>query len=286
MSLTVPDAVILGVDSTVSLPGLPKGADIPLPANVIEWARGPAIKAYDGAEKLFALGNRPVGVAIYGTTMIGDRSIRSHLHEFVTKDPDGVLSRETSLQQIAEGLRAFFANLYEKVVKPFLQDFRKMPFDQIPVDQRPGFGFVIGGYSANAYLPEVFHVFVPTVSEPQVMRRQRELNANWFGLYEPIDRYYKGYTQPILNSLLEQFEKIHGSALSEQNRADINALLATYEYPNTISLMPVSVGIEYVRFLVGLVINHYRFDVGIPLVGGSVRIGKATCASGTFEVLE
>ncbi len=244
------------------------------------------MKVYGDADKLFALGERPVGVATYGTPMIADRWLGSYLHEFVIKDPNGVLSRETTLHEIAEALSAFFVDIYETVVKPFVQDFRKIAFDQVPKDERPGFGFVIAGYSAGAYSPEVLHVFVPTTVTPQVMRKQRELNLNWFGIYEPLERYFKGYSQPILKSLLEQFEKIHGSPLSEQEKADIDAVLAKHEYPTTASVMPVSVGVEYVRFLLELVTNHYRFDVGIPAVTAPIRIGKATYASGKFEIFK
>jgi hypothetical protein len=293
VSLTVPDAVILGVDSAVSIPGV-AGLKAPetdellseIPESMREWARGPVIKVYEDAHKLFPLGNRPVGVAIYGTQLLGDRTIGNHLHEFVAKDPEGIIGQETTLQQIAEGVNAYFTNLYDTIAKPFVANFRKMPFDQVPVEQRPGYGFVIGGYSANAYFPEVFHVFVPNNSGPQRMRQQRELNVNWFGTYEPLDRYFKGYTQPLVESLLEQFKKIHGSDLSEEEQAGIYAALAKYEYTTTASLMPVSVGVEYVRFLVGLVTNHYRYDVGMPIVGGPIRIGKATYAAGTFEILK
>jgi hypothetical protein len=289
VSLTVPDAVILGVDSAASLAGARKeleGLALGLPENIMQWAKGPLMKVYGGADKLFALGERPVGVATYGTPMIADRWLGSYLHEFVIKDPNGVLSRETTLQEIAEALSAFFVSIYETVVKPFVQDFRKITFDQIPEDERPGFGFVIGGYSANTYWPEVLHLFVPTVVKPQVMRKQRELNANWFGIYEPLERYFKGYSQTLLNSLLEQFEKIHGSALSEQEKSDIYGVLAKHEYPTTASLMPVSVGVEYVRFLLELVTNHYRFDVGISAVAAPIRIGTATYASNKFEILK
>lgn len=289
VSLTVPDGVILGADSAALLQGIRRGLEsfaVGLPASVLPWAQAPFMKVYGGADKVFALGERPIGVAVYGTPMIADRWLGSYLHEFVSKDPDGVISRETTLQEIAEALNAFFVNLYETVVKPFVQDFRKMPFDQTPADDRPGFGFVIGGYSANAYSPEVLHLFVPTLVKPQVMRKQRDLNLNWFGVSEPLERYFRGYSQTLLKSLLEQFEKFHGSALSEQEKTEIDALLAKHEYPTTASLMPVSVGVEYVRFLLELVANHYRFDVGMPIVSAPINIGRATYASGKFEILK
>lgn len=290
VSLTVPDAVIVGVDSAASLAGIRKeleGLASNLPANIMQWAHGPLMKVYGDADKLFPLGERPVGVATYGTPMIADRWLGSYLHEFVIKDPGGVLSRDTTLQEIAQALSAFFLNIYETVVKPFVQDFRKIAFDEVPKEERPGFGFVIAGYSAGAYSPEVLHMFIPTNIAPEVMRKQRELNLNWFGVSaEPLERYFKGYSQPILKSLLEQFEKIQGVPLSEQDKADIYAVLAKHEYPTTASIMPVSAGVEYVRFLLELVINHYRFDIGIPAVTAPIRIGRATYASGKFEILK
>lgn len=287
VSLTVPDGVIVGVDSAASLSGIRpelKSLEDILPPSVARWSKGPLMKVYGGADKLFGLGERPVGVATYGTPMIADRWMGSYLHEFVSTDPDGVLSRKTTVEEIAEALSGFFVKLYETVVKPFVQDFRKQPFEQIPTKDLPGFGFVIAGYSANIYWPEVFHVFVPTTVKPQLMRKQRDLSLNWFGEAEPIERYFKGYSQTLVASLLEQFEKIHGSALSEQETATINMLLAKHEYPSTASLMPVSVGIEYVRFLLELMTNHYRFDVGIPPVIAPLSIGKATYASNRFEI--
>lgn len=289
VSLTVPDGVIIGADSAASLSGVRKewkALEAILPPTVALWARAPLMKVYEGADKLFALGERPIGVAAYGTPMIADRWIGSYIHEFITKDPNGVLSRETTLEEIAKGLSAFFVEVYDRVVKPFVEDFWKLPFDQIPAQELPGFGFVIGGYSANVYWPEVLHVFVPTTVKPEIMRAQRDLNLNWFGFSEPLERYFKGCSQTILNALLKEFEKIHGSALSEQEKADINALLGKYEYPSTASLMPVSTGVDYVRFLLELVIDHYRFDVGIPAVTGPVRIGKATYAGDRFEILK
>jgi hypothetical protein len=286
VSLTVPDAVILGVDSAAVLPGLFKNQEVDLPSPLMEWARAPYMKAYADADKLFALGERPVGVATYGTPMIADRWLGSHLHEFVSKDPDGILSRDTTVEEIAGAVNALFADLYERVTKPFLEDFRKMPFDQIPVNERPGTGFVIAGYSAHCYYPEVWHVFVPTQIKPVLVRKQRELSPNWFGISEPLERYYKGYSQSVLDSLFAKFETLHGEALSDEQKAGIYSTLLKHEYPTTASLMPASVGREYVRFLLELVTSHYQFAVGIAPVSAPIKIGQATYSSRKFEIFK
>lgn len=49
ISLNLPDGIILGVDSAVTLSG-PTGI----------------IKVFENAQKLFQLGEKPVGIAVYG----------------------------------------------------------------------------------------------------------------------------------------------------------------------------------------------------------------------------
>jgi len=50
--------------------------------------------------------------------------------------------------------------------------------------------------------------------------------------------------------------------------------------------MPINRGIEYVRFLVQLVISHHQFAVGAPIVGGSPRMGVVTYKGGGFRIFE
>ena len=50
--------------------------------------------------------------------------------------------------------------------------------------------------------------------------------------------------------------------------------------------MSIVEGMEHVRFLVELVINHYRFALGAPVVGGKVKIGKVTYKGKYFEISE
>ena len=217
--------------------------------------------------------------------MIADRWLGSYIYEFIGHDVDGVVSGNTTVEQIAESLGKFFANLYETVTKAFLTDFRKMPYDQIPKSELPGYGFVVAGYSAKSHYPEVWHVFVPTGPKPQLMRKQRDLSLNWFGIYEPLERYFKGYSDSLLKSLLERFEKLRGIPLSEDEKKELSSSLASYEYPTTASLMPISVGIEYVRFLLEIVTKHYHFAVGVAAVAGPLNIGYATYAKPKFELI-
>jgi hypothetical protein len=277
------DGVVLGTDTSVNIPGPPSDYDEPLPPGVLQF--GSVLKVFEGRETLFPLGQRPIGVAIYGTPQIGNRSIESYFHEFVVSDPNGIISGETTVQTIAEGLREFFAKLHESIVAPFLEKFRKRPYDQIPEDERPGFGFVLGGYSANSYSGEIWQVYIPVHKEPIQLRKPGDHSFNWIGSIDQIDRYVKGYSDNMLDELRQYIEKTRDNPFSLQERNDINAIVAKSEYVLPTSVMPLAVGVELVRFLIGLSINHHRFAMGPAYVAGGPKIGIASYAGKQFEIL-
>ena len=66
-----PDGVVLGVDSAVTLSD----------------ANGQIAKVYENAEKLFQIGEKPIGIAAFGLAILGARGIGSHLREFEAQNP-------------------------------------------------------------------------------------------------------------------------------------------------------------------------------------------------------
>lgn len=277
------DGVVLGTDTSVNLPGPPSDYDGTLPPGISQL--GSVLKVFEGRETLFPLGQRPIGIAIYGTPRIGNRSIESYLHEFVASDPNGIISGETTVQTIAEGLREFFAQLHESIVLPFSEEFRKRPYDQIPEQERPSFGFVLGGYSARSYSGEIWQVYVPTHKEPIQLRKQGDYSLNWIGSIDQINRYLKGYSDDMLAELRQYILKTHPTVFSPEEQNEINAIVAKSEYVMPTSVMPLGVGVEFVRFLIGLSINHHRFAMGPAFVAGGPKIGIASYASKHFEIL-
>ena len=285
VSVNLADGVILGVDSAITLPGPPPIPGQPLPPNVMH---GGVLKVYEGADKLFPLGNLPVGIATYGTAVVGNRTVGNYIRQFVAENPNRVVKPESTLRDIAEELHEFFSRLYKQIVVPVAEKYQGKPFDQIPVDSRPGFGFVIGGFSGGAYLSEVWQVLVPATNEPQILRAQGDFSSNWFALYEPIDRYFKGFSRTLLAQLLEYFARLRGSAFSDAEQKEIADIITSHEFIIPTSAMPISVGIEFARFMVELVINHHRYAIGGPVVGGRARVGVVT-DKGTgpkFEIVE
>ena len=77
-----------------------------------------------------------------------------------------------------------------------------------------------------------------------------------------------------------------GRALTPSEEQQARDILSKYEYAIPFEAMPMDEGVAYTRFLVQLVINHHRFAIGAPVVGGRMMIGKVTYRGREFEILD
>lgn len=266
------EGVILGVDSAVS----------------IGTSKGGVSKVYENAEKLYQLGDRPIGVAFFGLSVIGSRNLGSYLREFEAKDPNGAVSGPSPLKTVVEELRKFFFDKYQQIIIPELEKKHDKKFEEIPANKVPAFGLVIGGFSSNEYLSEVWEILIPRNSKANNATQKRgrgDFGTNWFGMYEPIRRYIKGYDNKMVQHLQNLIEKLRGEKLTSSEQASIKNILRKFEYPIPYAAMPMEEGIEHTRFLVELVINHHRFAMGAPVVGGKANIGKVTYKAEKFQIL-
>jgi hypothetical protein len=272
VSCNLSDGVILGVDSAVSVPG-PGGIS----------------KVYETGEKLFQLGDLAVGIATYGLGAIGDRSIGSYLREFEKMNPRWVISHPTSMRRTCEHLRKFFLETYRKILVPVLEQAHGKPFEQIPPNQRPGLGLVLGGFSRGQYLSEVWHILIPTHDKPDSSVQERapgQFGTNWFALFGPIARYVKGYDPNLMRELLAYIEKEVGKTFTDEQQKAIRDMCNKVEVQFPFGAMPIEEGISHTRFLVELVIQHHRYASGAPVVGGSSKIGMVTYRGGQFQILD
>ena len=80
--------------------------------------------------------------------MIGNRTLGSQVRNFVEQLGDG----PDKIEDVVEEFRKFFMNLYGTVTVPTIEKLHGKKFSDIPEAQRPGFGFVIAGFSRNAGL--------------------------------------------------------------------------------------------------------------------------------------
>ena len=141
VTLTISDGFIVGVDSAVT----------------VSFGRGKT-NIYEDTEKIFQLGEKRIGIATFGLAGIGDRSIGSFVREFESVNFEGAMDDGTQVAQISEALRAFFYQEYERVIIPAVEAYRSMPFQQIPINDRPYLGLLVGGYSDESKTREQIFV--------------------------------------------------------------------------------------------------------------------------------
>ena len=266
VAINLPDGVILAVDSALTL-GNP---------NMV-------LKVFENAEKLFQLAEKRIGIATYGLATIGNRTIGSYLREFELLDPNQVVSQPANIKDVVEELRMFFLQKYQNIIVPLIPNFEQMPDVEKPV-----LGFAVGGFSDTAYLSEIWEVLIPfhnTPNSAKLLRGQGDFGGAWFALHEPIFRYEKGYDRRLLNELKAYFVRIRGTNFTPQEEIDIANILQKYEHQIPFPAMPLQEGVAHARFLVEMVINHHRFAVGAPVVGGKACVGLVTYKGEKFQLL-
>lgn len=273
VACNLPDGVVLGVDSAVTLSN----------------DKGEVVKTYEHAVKLLQLGEKPIGVATYGAGALGNRIIGSYMLEFEREDPKQVVTKNATVKDIVEQLRLFFLKRYRNTVVPEMEARTGKKFKNIPDKDRPVLGLAVGGFSAGAYLSEVWEIRIPFhegVHSATLWCKEGEFRPVWFALNEPIFRYEKGYDRDLVGELKKYFAQLRGSPLTGAEDKAITDILDQYEYRIPFGGMPMEEGVAYVKFVVEMVINHHRFATGAPVVGGNAQIGLVTYKGEKFQILK
>lgn len=277
VSCNLSEGVVLAVDSAVTL-STPDGG---------------VAKVYENADKLFQLGNRPIGMAIYGLGAMGQRSIGSFIREFELVAPAAVLGDipGATLEGVVEAIREYLWGAYEREVIPLLEGSLGKPWDQFSDDEKPILGVVVGGFSGREYLSEVWEVVLPRHTDPgsaTQLRAKGSFGTNWFAMYEPIRRYIKGVDGGVLSGVIDYMLKRsrRPRPLRPEEVQELQDLCNRAEYSIPYGAMPMGEGVAHARFLVELVINHHRYASGAPIVGGRARVGRVTYRHGAFEILD
>jgi len=266
------EGVVLGVDSAVTLYN----------------DQGEVVKTYEHAVKLFQLGEKPIGVATYGIGALGDRIIGSYVREFEVEDPQQVVTKDATVKDTVEQLRLFFLKRYRDIVVPEIEARTGKKFKDIPDNDKLVLGLAVGGFSAGAYLSEVWEILIPfheRAHSATLWCKEGNFRPVWFALNEPIFRYEKGYDRNLVGELKEYFAQLRGAPLTGAEDTAFTNILDRYEYLIPFSGMPMKEGVAYVKFVVEMVINHHRFATGAPVVGGNAQIGLVTYKGEKFQIL-
>lgn len=249
-------------------------------------------KVYESAEKLFQLGDRPIGVATYGLGALGARTIGSFIREFEVRERDGALrpGNVANVCDVVESLRAFFMNAYTTIVGPALEAVTQKKLAELDPAQLPALGLVVGGFSKDAYLSEVWNIVIPSHAakgSAECVRGQGLFGSNWFASCEPIVRYVKGFDPALISEIVDYVLKARGNQpLNAQEAQDIAEMLAKREYVVPFVGMPLKEGVTYARFLAQLVVSHHQFSVGDRVVGGRLQTGTVMYRDGSFRLLD
>ncbi|MBZ5695958.1 MAG: hypothetical protein LAN36_11445 [Acidobacteriia bacterium] len=258
------DGLIIGVDSAITVSD----------SNGIQ-------KVFEDGEKLFQLAGK-IGVAAYGLGGLEGRSIGSFVHEFELAHAD---IAALPVSDVVERLRQFFMGVYTR----YAENLFERPFDEIPADQKGLLGLIVGGYSPGAFLSEAWHIQIPVDAAPNSSTRlcgPGSFQVNWFATFIPIERYLLGYDRNLLSEIFDFVVELLGRQLTPEEIARFAPIRDKYGYRIMLDSMPIQAGIDYVRFLVQLAIQHHHFASPHPVVGGKAKLGLVTYKEERFRLLD
>ncbi len=247
-------------------------------------ASGEISKVFLDADKIFRLKEMRVGIATYGVASLHGRTIGSFIREF-TAAPENADLDTLALSEVVERLRRFILAYYES----YLSHIHSLPFDQIPSEKKGNLGLIVGGFSSGSLQSELWEIIVPVHSADNSAKQHfgpGKYGCSWFALAAPIQRYANALDFTLSAKFKVIFEEILGRALTDEEKAKFTAAIEECRYRFNFDGMPIQSGIEYARFLVNIVLGHYRLVETHPIVGGSVKIGVVTYDQNAFRIIE
>ncbi len=256
-TVKVYDGIVLGAESMTQLTAVINGVP-------------QLVKSYENAQKLFHVGNLPVGVLTYGLGNIGKRSMESFVHEF---------SRAEAARQAAAGNAGPAASDDVGEIAGrffiFMRDHYNGAFGQTEVSQRPVLGFVVAGYSGDnqQHLASEWEFILPVHDAPVRVRPQDQVGASWRGVAAPFSRLFFGY-DPNLENLLIQA----GATPAEIQRFRTVAPGLATAVP--FDGMPLQDAIDLCRFVIQTTIGWCTYAAGSATCGGPIRLATITRGAG------
>jgi len=267
---TLADGVVLGADSAVTVVGTRNKPDGSQETGVL--------KVYNDAEKIFSVHKLPVGIVTFGLATVANRTLKSLVRQFeIEHSPDQV--RGENVEGFARLLYRFLHEQYLQSVGASYEEQTGKPLTKVPDEKRPGLALFVGGFSPGSPLPECWRVFAHFSNEQAAItqvRKPGDFGSNWGGQYDGVQRFHKGFEPPIIEAAVRAVvERLQLKPTEEQAKGISEAVakaVGRFEYQVPFAAMPLQEGIDYVKFLLYLMISQHRFVVGAPTCGGKVSI--------------
>lgn len=274
VACTLADGVVLGTDSAITIRG-----ENPQTGET-------RTKTYHDAEKLFGLHNEtdeprlPVGIVTYGLAHLGNRTLRSYIRQFeIEHEPDELAGE--SLEDLCEELHDFFHTRYRTVIGEALEQGGR-DFDEVGVGDLPPLGMFVGGYSPDEPVPETHEIRVqvpPDHDELDPVIQKREpgnFGSDWGGQYDGVQRFHKGYQPQVIESAITALLDTIGVDADDLDQEAVSRAIqgavSPHEYQVPFVAMPVQEGVDYVKFLLQMMISQNRFVFESPTCAGPIRL--------------
>ncbi|MGH2619282.1 MAG: hypothetical protein ACRDHG_01760 [Anaerolineales bacterium] len=222
-----------------------------------EQGQSGVVKTYSNSRKLLQVAEKPIGVMSWGAGNIGLRSIEGLLREF-SKQPG--LEKIRTVQDTARALSEFLRGIYET------------EFPKIPVEQQPGIGLYIAGYSKNEEFAEEWEFTLPASPEPKEVRPKGGFGSSWRGIDIPFTRLYFGFDPRLSEALVAK----------GVDRDLVNQVVsqAGHQVQAVFGAMPVQDAIDFAVFVLRTTIGYVNIDLGAPSCGGPLQVAIILPQSG------
>ena len=226
--------------------------------------KGKGGNIYYNRKKLFNLiKGLPIGIVTYGDGEIGDLTIPLLIRKFRR-----VINEERSEIQINQ--QNF---VMKNVAEEFLKYLNKELHDAIEggkLQDHDIIGFLIGGYSTEADVPELWEVEIKNFRDSL----NEQQGYSWRGQGEIIQRILFGHCTRLGSILINhRLSSNVVKSILHQCKQNLSADMI-------VNTMPIKDAIDVAQFLMHTTIKYYRYRSGQSLVGGSIDIAVITREKG------
>ncbi len=237
--------------------------------------------------KIFHLKPSHIGILVAGISIIGEKSIKNLIDEFIAEEKiNKYLKDDYTVQGVSKRLFEYTKKYYEEAFKP--------PF-------KPSIEIIVSGYSKRYWEPEIRRIRFSEISEiiPEVKRGK--YNIVFGGQYNVIQRIVLGIDYENFFRLNKRvsflLNKYQGLLTKYLNNQKINIELpkpSKYKkelelYDDSWRLTGISSdivnfseqgAIDFVDFLVEVMTKAQQFSDILPTVGGDTHIAIITKSQG------
>jgi hypothetical protein len=241
--------------------------------------------------KLYDLKPMCACVLFAGTSLIGEITVRNLVETFKADGRFLALTKTGTVEQLASASKDFVSEVYA----------REIPDESL----RPMIEMIVSGYSEDCRQPEVWRIscyydysaskFVCD-AKPEISRGQ--YNVIFGGQYDVIQRIVKGVDFPSYQSLRLRTQEVLRECMN-----DVEAELRSAGYTGNMPSLDFSAekfdlfsknwagvtrlfsgignlseqaGIDFVVFLISVMMKAQEFSTSIPTVGGSIHVALLT----------